>query len=73
MDLYYRFYLNFVCFFPQGTGYWYVFPEAPVGPSTGMAYQPGEAKNTPIWLFDNNVAHSVERVRIISVTGYNTQ
>ncbi|XP_060071180.1 protein DDB_G0287365-like [Ylistrum balloti] len=43
----------------QGIGIWYVFPEEPMGPSTKKNYmQYGEAQQTAITKFDNNVAHS---------------
>ena len=42
----------------KGVGIWYLFPNAPVGPSQGLFYANLEAKHTPITLFENNVAHS---------------
>ena len=42
-----------------GVGIWYVFPDEPVGPSTGLGFLGYlEAKHTPITLFENNSAHS---------------
>ena len=41
-----------------GVGIWYLFPDAPVGPSTGLFFDYREAKNTPIGECSNNVAHS---------------
>jgi len=45
--------------YTKGSGIWYLFPDEPVGPSTGLGlFGHREAKRTPITLFDNNVAHS---------------
>ena len=42
----------------KGVGIWYLFPDAPVGPSVGLFFKKREAKHTAITLFENNVAHS---------------
>ena len=43
----------------DGVGYWYLFPDAPVGPSQGLGFfEYREAKHTVITKFHNNVAHS---------------
>ena len=43
----------------KGVGYWYLFPDAPVGPSTGLGFfKEREAKHIPVTEFRNNVAHS---------------
>jgi len=45
--------------FDNGVGYWFLFPDAPVGPSKGLGFfKFKEAKSTTITRFDNNVAHS---------------
>ncbi len=36
----------------SGFGIWYLFPDAPVGPSTGLFFKKHEAKHTPIDLFE---------------------
>ena len=43
----------------KGVGYWYLFPDAPVGPSAGLGFfKEREAKHIAITKFHNNVAHS---------------
>ncbi|KAK7491692.1 hypothetical protein BaRGS_00017145 [Batillaria attramentaria] len=43
----------------EGVGYWYVFPDAPMGPSAGLGFlQRDEARHTAYTEFTNNVAHS---------------
>ena len=42
-----------------GTGFWYLFPDAPVGLSKNENFMKRlEAKRTPITKFENNLAHS---------------
>ena len=53
--------------FLQGQGIWYVFPDEPVGPSKNLVYAKGEAFRTPLWKFDNNKVHSVEKVSTFPV------
>lgn len=49
----------------QGRGYWYAFPEIPIGPSADKGYmKKHEARHTPISEFDNNVAHSNRNVSL---------
>ncbi|KAL5012315.1 hypothetical protein ScPMuIL_010866 [Solemya velum] len=41
------------------TGIWYLYPDEPIGPSAGKGWMAkGEALNTPITEFNNNVGHS---------------
>ena len=42
----------------RGVGFWYLFPDKPVGPSEGMFFGNREAKRTPISEFRDNTAHS---------------
>jgi len=45
-------------------GYWYVFPETPIGKSKEYNFfAEGEADQTPLEEFDNNVCHSNVEVR----------
>ena len=46
----------------QDSGFWYLFPDKPVGPSTDMFFVKHEAKHTPISLFENNVAQSYKEI-----------
>ncbi|KAK3105256.1 hypothetical protein FSP39_020921, partial [Pinctada imbricata] len=52
----------------EGVGFFYVYPVEPIGltktifgDDMSMFFLPDEARRTPIWEFDNNVAHSFHK------------
>ena len=55
----------YICVFVavQKRGIWYLFPEQPVGESSGKAImQPDEARHTAYLEFNNNAVHSYRYV-----------
>lgn len=57
-------------FYFQGNGFWFVYPDEPLGPSAGLGFMLlHEARYTPIPEFYNNVAHSNAKVCIFYYTG----
>lgn len=52
-----------ICFFLQGHGFWFVYPNQPWDASKGLGMMElYEAMHTAIFEFDNNVAHSYKKV-----------